>query len=144
MIKKVTGLAELNRTLQQFAVKTEKKVLRGMIRAACKPVVDAARAMAPTLKEADPRRIPGALKKSIRTMSTAQRGSMVKGGVAAGGRARLKGNDADAFYASFVEYGTVNTPPKPFMRPAADSQIGAALDAAAAYVRERLEAGDLK
>lgn len=144
MIEKVTGLAELHRVLQQLPVKVEKNILRGMIRAACKPVVDVARALAPMLKEADPRRVPGALRRSIRTMSTAARGAEIKGGVAAGGRARLKGSDADAFYASFVEYGTVNTPPKPFMRPAADSQADAALEAAAAYVRDRLEAGDLR
>jgi HK97 gp10 family phage protein len=148
MIDKVGGLRELHDFLQQLPVRLEKNILRGMVRAAAKPVADAARAKAPVLKEDDPRRVPGALAKSVRIMSTVVRGAEVKGGVAAGGRVNVKKGrvrgETNAFYAPFVEYGTKNMAAQPFMRPAADTQFHAAIDVGAAYVRERVDAGDLK
>jgi HK97 gp10 family phage protein len=45
----------------------------------------------------------------------------------------------DAFYWRFVEFGTVNAPPKPFMRPAFDTKKGQALDAMTAQLKKRID-----
>ncbi|HXC40333.1 MAG TPA: HK97 gp10 family phage protein, partial [Burkholderiales bacterium] len=81
---RVAGLAELYQTLEQLPLKLEKNILRGAIRAGAKVVADDARRRAPVLTEADPRRVPGALAKSVRVMSTGVKGGVVKGGVVVG------------------------------------------------------------
>jgi HK97 gp10 family phage protein len=141
---KVQGLAQLNSELQQLPVRLEKNVLRGMIRAAAKPVVEEARARAPVLKDEADGREPGALRRSVRAMSTVVRGALVKGGVVAGSAKKTLKTKADAFYARFIEYGTAKMAAIPFLRPAAHGKSAAAIDAAARYVRERVAAGDLK
>jgi HK97 gp10 family phage protein len=45
----------------------------------------------------------------------------------------------DAFYWRFVEFGTVKTPPQPFMRPAFDTKKGQALDAMTAQLKKRID-----
>lgn len=141
---KVEGLSALYEILQSMPVKLEKNVMRGAIRAGSKPVAEDARRRAPVLAEPDPRRVAGALAKSVRIMSTNARGGVVKGGVVAGGRIKVgrgkNGAQADPFYAHMIEYGTVNHAPQPFMRPAIDTQAQAAIDATAAYIRDRVEA----
>ena len=145
---KVDGLSALYEQLQQLPVKLEKNILRGAIRAGAKPVAAEARRLAPVLSSNDPRREMGALSKSVRIMSTGTRGGTVKGGVVAGGRTTVgRGQNkvkADAFYAHFVEYGTVKMTARPFMRPAVDTRTQEAVEATAQYIRDRVEAGDLK
>ncbi len=145
----VQGLKDLFDRLQQFPVKLEKNVLRGAIRAGAKLVADEARRKAPVLSSPDPRREMGALAKSVRIMSTGVRGGVVLGGVVAGGGKTSVGRGqnkvvADVFYAHFVEYGTQNMGPQPFMRPAIDTKTRAAIDATAQYIRDRVEAELLK
>jgi HK97 gp10 family phage protein len=144
----VQGLKELDAVLQALPVKVEAKILRGAVRAGSKVIADDARARAPILKEATDTRVPGALKKSVRIMSTVLRRGAALGGVAAGGGAKVKRGGisgmASAFYAKFVEFGTAQMGAQPFMRPAGDSKASAAIDAAAAYTRDRVNAGDLK
>jgi HK97 gp10 family phage protein len=144
---KVEGLKELYDMLQQLPVKLEKNILRGAIRAGSKSVADEARRRAPVLSFPDPRREMGALSKSVRVMSTGVRGGVVKGGVVAGGKTTVgRGKSkvaADAFYAKFVEFGTAKMRAHPFMRPAVDTRTQQAIDATAAYIRDRVEAGDL-
>jgi HK97 gp10 family phage protein len=144
LIFEAKGFSELARELTELPVRIEKNILRGMIRAAAKPVVADARAKAPRLTDFDPRRVPGALAASIRVMSTATKGALIKGGVAVGSNKRTLKTPADAFYAKWVEYGRNGMSPQPFLRPAAASATPAALEAAAAYVRDRIDAGDLK
>lgn len=145
---KVTGLEEAFRELEQLPVRLEKNILRGAIRAGAKPVADDARRRAPVLQEADPRRVAGALAKSVRILAVGVKNGVVKGGVAAGGAVKVgrgkAGKAADAFYAWFVEKGTHKMAPRPFLRPAADTQTPAAIDATVTYIRGRVEAGDLK
>lgn len=141
---KASGLEEAHRALRDLPVQVEKNILRGMIRAASIPVRDAARAAAPRLKDEDTRRVAGALARSVRIMSTLLKNGVVRGGVAAGSTKRTLKSAADAFYAKWVEYGRNGQAPQPFMRPAASSQTPAAIAAAGAYVRARVEAGDLK
>jgi len=146
---RVAGLAELYQTLEQLPLKLEKNILRGAIRAGAKVVADDARRRAPVLTEADPRRVPGALAKSVRVMSTGVKGGVVKGGVVVGQGRTLVGRGAgrqvaDVFYAHFVEYGTVNMAARPFLRPAMDSKSGEAVEVTAQYIRDRLESEALK
>ena len=139
----VQGLKELNDALQQLPVKLERNILRGAIRAGAQPIVDAARRLAPVLSDADPRRVFGALAKSIHARSVQMKNGMLTGGVVAGGAATVgRGKDkveADAFYARFVEYGTAKMAPRPFLRPAIDSKTEAAIDATADYIRTRVD-----
>lgn len=144
----VDGLKELYDQLQAIPVKMEKNILRGAIRAGAKVIADEARRRAPVLSSFDPRRVMGALAKSVRVMATGARGGTIKGGVVAGGKSTVgRGKnkvDADAFYARFVEFGTVKMGARPFMRPAVDSRTPQAIEATAQYIRDRVEAGDLK
>jgi hypothetical protein len=145
---KMEGLAELQAFLQELPARVESNIMRGAIRAGAKPVADEARQLAPSLKDPDPRRTAGALKKSVRVMSVRSRGGVVQGGVAVGGRVKLgRGNkrqEADAFYAHMVERGTAKMGAQPFFRPAIDGKVQAAIDATANYIRQRIAAGALK
>lgn len=139
----VQGLKELNDALQELPAKLERNVLRGAIRAGAVVIADEARSKAPVLVDADPRRVFGALAKSIRPMGVKSKNGMLTGGVVAGGAATVGRGDnkvqADAFYARFVEYGTVKMAPRPFLRPAIDMKTGAAIDATADYIRGRVD-----
>lgn len=159
----VKGFPELDRFLQELPVKMEKNVLRGAMRAGANVIRLAARAMAPVGPPSSYTQrygaYEGALRDSIR-VTTRARGGEVKASVVAGGETR---RGADVFYAHWVEYGTrphtirartarglffggsyvasVEHPgarPRPFMRPALDSQAEAAVVAAAEYIRLRL------
>ena len=44
----------------------------------------------------------------------------------------------DAFYARFVEFGTVKMAARPFMRPAFEAKKGEAVDAIKAYLERRI------
>ncbi len=145
----VQGLKELFDKLQRFPVKLKKNVMRGAIRAGAKLVADEARRKAPVLSSPDPRRVMGALAKSVRVMSTGVRNGVVKGGVVAGGGKTSVGRGADkvaadVFYAHFVEYGTQKMAPQPFLRAAVDTKVQAAIDATAQYIRDRVESELLK
>jgi HK97 gp10 family phage protein len=139
----VQGLKELNEKLQQLPAKLEKNILRGAIRSGAMVIVEDARRRAPVLSVLDPRRVFGALAKSIRAMGVQMRNGMLTGGVVAGGTATVgRGKaklEADAFYARFVEFGTAKMAARPFMRPAIDSKTTGAIDATAQYIRERAD-----
>lgn len=143
---KITGLAELDRALQDLPAKIERSVLRGGLRAGAKVIEAAARARVPAKS--------GALRESIRVSMRVRRGRVA---------ARIIAGNKQAFYAHMVEFGTahhwikprnrkslflaglfrelVDHPgarQKPFMRPALDSSAGPAVDAMASYIRARL------
>lgn len=145
---KVLGLDALHRFMQELPVKTEKNILRGMVRAAGKPVAVEAKATAPELQEETPLRVRGALKRSVRIMSTKTSGGVVKGGVAAGSMKRSYKTLNDAFYALWQEKGWKAhgraVPGRHFLQQAAKNKTPESIDVAAAYVRGRVEAGDLK
>lgn len=139
----VQGLKELNDKLAQLPARLEKNILRGAIRAGAMPIVEDARRRAPVLSSLDPRRVFGALAKSIRAIGVQMKNGMLTGGVRAGGSASVgRGKaklEADAFYARFVEFGTVKMAARPFLRPAIDSKTQAAIDATAQYIRDRAD-----
>lgn len=160
----VKGLAQLQKLLDEFAPKIQKNVMRGALRAGAKVIETAAKAGAPVgAPSGEGAKIyggtAGALRDSVR-VRTDSKGGKVTASVLAGGK-RKRG--PDVFYARFVEYGTrphtitaanrkglsfgglffqsVDHPgarPRPFMRPALDTQAGAAVVAAGEYLKRRL------
>jgi HK97 gp10 family phage protein len=141
----IEGLAELDRMLKELPARLEGTVVRGGLRAGATVLQKAARELAPVRT--------GKLRASIK-VSTGIRNGRVYSRVRAGGK--------DAYYAHMVEFGTaahviqgkrggwlniggrwalkVSHPGammKPFMRTAVDGFQGDAVDAMAAYLRER-------
>jgi len=135
----VQGLKELNERLQQLPVKLERNILRGAIRAGAQTIVQAAKQLCPV---GDPSGenvrlyggYRGALRDSIHARGVQSKNGMIIGGVSVGGTSK-KGTDT--FYARFIEFGTSKMTARPFLRPAIDSKTPAAIDATAAYIRER-------
>ncbi len=162
---KVKGLAELHRFLQQLPAKMEKNVLQGALRAGAKVIADEAKLRVP--------KKTGRLRDSIRISARSQRGT-VTATIRAGGRdsrkrvvksatGRTKVQYDQAFYATWVEFGTkahrikargkgmyfggswyksVKHPgarPQPFMRPALDGKARDATVAAGRYIADRLK-----
>lgn len=151
----VIGLAELQKFLDKLPAKMEANILRGALRAGAKPILEAARQNAPVGEPSDAAKrkykvYAGALRDSLRISARIdKRNGSVVASVKAGGKVRKTG--ADVFYANFSEFGTrphalskggesnhPGTAPKPFMRPAIDSQAQTAVLAAGEYIKKRL------
>ena len=143
---KIEGLEALYKQMQELPLKVEKNIMRGALRAGQKTFLERARALVPVKS--------GALRKSLRIKTNSKRG-LVTADLIAGNKV--------AYYAHMVERGTAKhfIKPKnkkalsfggvavegaespgakkqPFMRPAFDAGNREAIDAVAAYVRERL------
>jgi HK97 gp10 family phage protein len=144
---KITGAKELAKRLDGLPGKIAKKSLRNAVRAGAVPIRDAARRNCPIETSG---KHPGALRKSIRISTSAREDD---GATTA--TAKVKAGDKVAFYGHFVEYGTAphseapsvkkalkfadgtfaagaqhpGATPKPFMRPAADSEAANAVAA---------------
>lgn len=142
----VKGLSSLNKFLQQLPAKLEKNVLRGAMRAGAKVVAPVASANAPN--------DTGELAAGIKVSTSGKGGRVI-------GKVKLTGKHA--FLGPWLEYGvaahkitakdtgwlffgglfakSIDHPglqPRPFLRPALDSQAGAAVVAAAEYTKKRL------
>jgi HK97 gp10 family phage protein len=140
---RIKGLSELQGFLDALPAKIEMNVMRGALRAGVKPVLEEIRTTAPVDS--------GALRDSMK-VSTSARSGVVRASV----RTKL-------FYARFIEYGaaahrivgkphgalrfgdtmvqSVDHPgiaPRPFMRPALDTQAQAAVVATGEYIKKRL------
>jgi HK97 gp10 family phage protein len=150
-LRHVQGLAELEKTLRQLPVKLETKILRGALRAGAAVFSVEVSARLP--------RKSGKLASTLR-ISTAVRRGVVSAKVVVGD-SKKKG----VFYAHMLEGGTkphfikakpgkslrlyggrmvkrVTHPgirPRPFMGPAFKAGTTAALEAVAAYIRQRLD-----
>jgi HK97 gp10 family phage protein len=88
----ISGLADLQKMLDELPAKIEANIMRGALRQGANVYRDRARNAAPVGKT-------GKLKKSIKVKTTVKRGKAVSQVVAGGG---------DAFYAKFVEFGTAS------------------------------------
>lgn len=143
----VKGLRELNAFLQSVPVKVERNILRGALRAGMKTVQ-------PVAKQNIHSR-SGELAKGLK-IGTKARGGIVIANLKATGRHRsvahlvefgtkahaikARGGGFLSFLGMFIkEVAHPGAQPKPFMRPALDQQSGAAVNAAAAYMKERLQ-----
>ena len=148
----IRGGRELDDLLQTLPVKVEKNILRGAMRAGAKVMLAEVKQRIPVAS--------GQLAASARITTRASKGRV---------SASVKVGNIVAWYAHLVEFGTrahtikpkerggalrfggvttgeVHHPgiaPRPFMRPAADSGMSAALAAVTAKVRERLTAQGL-
>lgn len=126
---KIDGLKEVEEALQDAGPTLARKALRKALKEAAAPLVEAARANAPVLKEGTPQRRPGELRDSIGVVvktspkngsATAQIGPLYDG--------KSEG-DSPGVYGMWVEFGSIHNPkPNPYMRRAFDGVSKEALD----------------
>jgi len=119
----VTGLADLQKVLNQFPVKVETNIMRGALRAGAVEIRKEALRLVPVgPPSSEGKRLyggyQGALRDSIR-ITTRRRGRRINASVMAGGKTK-KG--ADVFYAHMIEYGAKQTPGK-YRIPSVTSQV---------------------
>ena len=147
----VHGLSDLGKVLQTFTLKLERNVIRGGLRQGANVVKEQVLVNVPVAEPSDRNReryggYAGALRDSVRVSTRSYRGK-VSASVKAGGM-KTKGG-ADVYYANWVEYGTrphmngarghhPGARPKPFMRPALDTEAQRAVIAVGNYMRNRL------
>lgn len=142
----VTGLAELNRMLQQLPAKIEGNIMRGALRAGQKILLESAKSNVPIKS--------GALRDSLKIKTRSKRGVV---------SATLVAGSKKAYYAHMVEFGTAKhfiKPKKakslffaglarqvvdhpgataqPFMRPALDGSSAQAITAVKDYLATRI------
>lgn len=142
----VEGLKELGERLQKLDKDMAGRVVRAATAAAANVVKKAAIQNAPISSEPhqlgrrkDQIAQPGNLRKNIiiRRLPPAQRTSTEEYIVTI--RAGSGKVPKDAFYGKFVEFGTVKMAPRPFLRPAIDNNVQAAIDAMKERIVKRLE-----
>lgn len=130
----VSGLTALRSRLDSLPGKLVKNALKAGLRQAANLVKDEAKGRVP----AD----TGALKASLRVVSLKGSPSRIAFGVVAGAlssAAQKKFGQKSAFYAVFVEKGTVAMKARPFMLPALESKAQAAIDKVAEVVADKLQ-----
>lgn len=149
----VKGLRELNAALAELPERIAKNVLRGSVAAGAAVIRKEAVKRAPiyTGPVAQGHPPPGTLKRAIYQTQVRELSGLLKQtfkvAVRRGkGAATKSGKSLDAYYARFVEYGTVKMTARPFMRPAFDSQKLNAIEAMKQYLAKRIpeEAAKLK
>lgn len=120
----LTGFEEFEEALNELPSRaTQKNVVRRVLKAAAEPIADAAASMAPVES--------GRLAFSISVSTKGTRRARWKG---VGGPGAVvvaigpAGGTGALNYASFVEFGTVDTPAEPYMRPAWDGGKFGALE----------------
>jgi HK97 gp10 family phage protein len=142
----VKGLAELQKLLDTLPAKLEANAMRAALAAGARVIRDEAKANVPVKT--------GTLRAGLKVSTRSRRG-VVTATVKAGGK--------HAYLANWIEFGTAahfikpktakslfiaglfsngvahpGVQPKPFMRPALDSQAGAAVVAVGEYLKKRL------
>ncbi len=132
----IKGLRELMLALEKLPAEVQKKPVQQALRAAAKPMRDAAIANASAFRDT------GTVEKNIKVVrSKVYNGKNYVHGVVlrvlnSSKRRRAKGM-GDPFYWKFLEFGTVHAPARPFLRPAFESNKDRALQ----IIRERLARG---
>lgn len=130
MVARLEGFREFEEALNQLPKATGRNVLRRLARGALEPMADQAAGNAP-VAEGDLRNSIEVSERRTRRVNRAGRFDRKTGIEMAMGPASGEGVLS---YATFVEFGTNDTPPQPYMRPAWDSGRGDALD----YIKENL------
>ena len=123
---KILGLKDLDRALEQiakeFGPKEGLKTLRAALRSSAKPVLDAAKANAPTKSG----KLRDSIKVSLGKPNKEDRDNGATSETVAVARIKAgntkKANAGGVFYANFVEYGTERNAPTPFLRSAIENQ----------------------
>lgn len=142
---RLTGIDDLKRAVDALRNDLRKKVVRGALRDAAKPIVAAAKANAPVLRKATKYRTPGLLRKSIVVRSSkvfngrnGELGVYISVRGKKGARRGARSAD-DPFYWRFSEFGTRKMAKRPFLLPAFKSQAGAALRIFQSRLKERID-----
>lgn len=147
-LEHVSGLRELQAALKELPNRIAKNVLRGAVAAGAATIRSEARQRAPVytgpVSAGHPP--PGTLKraiyqKQIREKCTSTRQTFYVG-VRKGGKYRFQGKKGtlsqDAYYASWVEFGTSKQVAHPYMRPAYEMRKEAAVQAIKQYLEKRI------
>lgn len=136
---KVEGLRELGEAMSALSSDIANRVSRSATNAGAQVIRKRAQALAPVAT--------GNLRKNIivrrlrepsgrltqEYIVTVRKGKVTKRQAASG--------LSDAYYARFVEFGTVKMAARPFLRPAYDAGKTEAVDAIKAKLRDRIEKG---
>ncbi len=119
----LSGFKELERALAQLPKATGKNVLRRIAKGALEPMADSAAAKAPR----DEGKLAFSISVGEKRTRRVRTGFNKKNGIE---MAMGPGNTLPGVlqYASFVEFGTIDTPAQPYMRPAFNAGAHAALD----------------
>ena len=126
MVEIDVDMKEVLKNLEKLPEKVQKRVVKGAVRAAAKPIVKEARRLVPVRT--------GNLKKSIGVNARRSDKTTVRVSISP-----RKGGRYDGFYGHFVEFGTKNSAPHPFMRPAFEFAGGEAIKAFRAYMKKRID-----
>src|SRR5574337_608603 len=147
-LEHIDGLRELKRALEELPKAIGRNVLRGAVRAGAQLIRKEAQQRAPVytgdVSKGHPP--PGTLKravyqKQINELSSATRQTFFVG-VRKGNKYRNQGKSGklsqDAYYASWVEFGTSKMAARPFLRPAFEAQKNAAVEAIRDYLAKHI------
>ena len=141
----VKGLRELNEALRLLPDRIAKNVLRGACGAGAAIIRKEAVARAPVytgdVTKGHPP--PGTLKRAIYMKQIRERSGVTKQtfyvGVRSGKKQRdKKGRTLDAYYWSWVEFGTAKMRARPFLRPAFEAAKNRAVERIKQYLAERI------
>lgn len=150
---RVDGLKQLEQAIDELTVDLAKRVVRGALRDAARPIVAGARTRAPVLASPHPYRVPGTVRRNIAVFNSkqARREGMVgvyvrvrrlsKGGIAAFKRATGRTgaqNPFDPFYWWFLEFGTKRIAARRYMSQAFDAARTQTLDIFGRRIGERI------
>ncbi len=141
---KITGMRELNRTLERLPKELIRSSENAVLRAGAKPIEKAAKAKVTTdtglLKKAIGIRV-----KKVNGVNSARIGPRTGfKGKSLGKRKDKKGVETERFqdpnkYSHLVEFGTSHSAAKPFIRPAIDTAQGQVVEAMGAGLEKHLD-----
>jgi HK97 gp10 family phage protein len=147
-IQSFKGLKELQQALKELPERVAKNVLRGSVGAGAAVIRKEAVSKAPVYQEQVQAGHPpvGTLKKAIYQKQIYELSNQVKQtffvGVRHGKKFKKKGNTKtplpDAYYASWIEFGTSKMSARPFLRPAFEGKKTEAVEAIRAYLEKRI------
>lgn len=150
---RIEGAREIHAAMMELPKRLDRPLLNKSLIVGARLIRDEAKRRVPLLKVPDARRIRGALARAIvaGAVKPEQHTASVwvrvrkptKRQIAAFKRKTGRGgadNPLDAFYWMFVEFGTSKMTARPFMRPAFESRKVAAVNAAIADLRPRVDA----
>lgn len=136
----VSGIREIQMMLKELPRAVRKKVLMDVFRKASKPLIREAKARTPVSNKKEfatlhrhytkgkgfhafkRRHRPGQLKRSIGAIPGRSKEAVLWVGPRTSRRYSTTANDG--WYGHFIEFGTVNMAPQPFMRPAYETTKG--------------------
>jgi HK97 gp10 family phage protein len=147
-IQSFKGLKELQQALKELPERVAKNVLRGSVGAGAAVIRKEAVAKAPVYQEQVQAGHPpaGTLKRAVYQKQINELSNQVKQtffvGVRHGKKYQKQGKNGqlsqDAYYASWIEFGTSKMSARPFLRPAFEGKKTEAVEAIRAYLEKRI------